>query len=105
MRKQIEEYCEAHGLKYYGLYTQQQAALHLCDVSGETEADVDTSSIKRWVKSGKLAYVRHGDKGVRFFGFQLAQFHIGNIVEVGWDGTERRVVQVAFEGPDRRKAS
>lgn len=100
----LNAYCEAHGFQYYGLYEMWQVAIHLCDVSATNPEDVDTSSIKRWIKSRRLGSVKHGEKGVRVLGYQIAAFHMKNIVEVGWDGKERRTRQQPFRGVDRRSA-
>lgn len=35
----------------------------------------------------------------------LQAFHMNNIVEVGWDGKERRTRQQAFEGVEKRKSA
>ena len=84
------------GVKLYALYTMVSAAMILCGTE-------DTTSIKRWKKSGLLESVAHGDRGVRFFGYQLVDFYLKRL---NWNGVERRQPnQPRYNGVERRKAS
>src|SRR5262249_31018744 len=82
------EVCRALKLDPDGIYTRQQAALVLCDVSAKPGEPVDASSIDRWRKEGLLDYLQWGKRGVRFFGHQLADFVLNGRRSAKWAGGE-----------------
>ena len=68
-------------IKLYDLYMEEAAELIL----GHGK-DV----LKRARKRDKLPYVKFGGKGVRYFGYQIADMLIDQIRNEKWDGTDRR---------------
>lgn len=61
--------CEAHGIKYFGSYTEEQAALFL---------GRDPSTLKRWRAAKKIfPVIDPGGRGLRYLGFMIADMISG----------------------------
>jgi hypothetical protein len=61
--------CEQNKIQYFGSYTEEQAA----EFQGK-----DPSTLKRWRKAGKIfPIIEPGGKGIRYFGWQIADMIMG----------------------------
>jgi hypothetical protein len=70
--------CEAYKIEPYMLYTEEQLALFI---------NKDPSTPKRWRMAGKIYPVKEpGGKGIRYFGFQIADIIMGR--PQPWDVTQ-----------------
>lgn len=70
--------CKQLNIQYFELYTEPQAAAFL---------KKDASTLKRW-RGKKLIHpvAEVGGKGIRYFGFQIADIYMGN--PEPWQATE-----------------
>jgi hypothetical protein len=85
-------------LEYGALYMEEAAALVL---------GVSEDTVKRARRFRGLKFVRVGEKGVRYFGYQIANMLIDGIVgeeDEEWDGVERRKTSRSETGGSTAKA-
>ncbi|MDP3078705.1 hypothetical protein [Bradyrhizobium sp.] len=73
--------CEAYKIEPYMTYTEEQLAMFI---------GKDPSTPKRWRMAGKIfPVVEPGGKGIRYFGFQIADIIMGR--PIPWDVTSKEI--------------
>lgn len=65
-----EEIAKAYGLILFAHYIEEVAADKL---------GIDHTTLKRRRRAGKVPHVKFGDRGVRYFGYQIADMLIGEM--------------------------
>jgi hypothetical protein len=80
--------CEEYKIKYFATYDEEQVALFL---------GKDPSTIKRWRGAGKIfPVVEPGGKGIRYFGFQIADMIMGR--PQPWENTTSEILDLEPTG-------
>ena len=93
----IEDLAGDLGIKLYGRFTSREAA----DILG-----LSTPTLNRIRARGDIAYLKLGDRQVRFFGFQLLSYMLQSIEEAKCQNTPRNEIsKLASTGfPNNREA-
>lgn len=81
LKQMREGICLQYGIKYFAVYDEEQAASFQAK---------DPSTLKRWRKAGKIfPVVEPGGKGIRYFGFQIADMIMGR--PQPWQNTKSEI--------------